>query len=274
MSDRGTEQSLPWWPTADERRQQRSEQRRARRRVRRSQSPGPARDRVNAEDVVTAAVRIIDADGLDALTIRRLAADLGVAPMTVYSYIGSKDELLDLVVDRVAAQVRVPPRTWTWRRRAKALAHRLRDVLLQHPEGARLIGERPMRSPHAFGIFDAGLGIFRDAGFVDRAAADAYFAFGNYVMGAVAQETTTLRQAQRVGASEITAAQSTGAYAAELPPSTFPNIAALAAYIYPAPDAEATAPTSAAMDRFDFGLDSLLEGLATRLAGGRARVAR
>lgn len=268
MSARGTEASLPWWPTAEERRRTLSEQRRARRRAARSESPSPAKAAVDAADVVTAAVRIIDADGLDALTIRRLAADLGVAPMTVYSYVGSKDELLDRAVDRVAAEVTIPPQTWPWLRRAKTLAHRLRDVLLLHPEGARLIGERPMRSPHAFRIFDAGLGIFRDAGFSDRAAVEAYFAFGNYVMGVAAQETTTLRQAQRVGASDADA-QSTGAYAAGLPPATFPNVAALAAYIYPAPDAEPSAPASSALARFDFGLDSLLDGLAARLTEGR-----
>lgn len=273
MTGRGSGHApLPWWPTADERRQVLSEQRRARRQVRRPDSANPAKAPLDPEDVVTSAMRIIDADGLDALTIRRLAADLGLAPMTVYSYVGSKDELLDVVVDRVAAGVAIPPQTWPWPQRAKALAHRLRDVLLQHPEGARLVGERPMRSPHAFRIFDAGLGMFRDAGFLDGAAADAYFAFGNYVMGAVAQETTTMRQAQRVRASDVADAQSTGAYVAALPPAAFPNIAALAAYVYPSPDAEPTAATASAKDRFDFGLDSLLDGLAARLVGGRTRV--
>ncbi|MGV1008882.1 MAG: TetR/AcrR family transcriptional regulator C-terminal domain-containing protein [Dermatophilaceae bacterium] len=274
MSARDTQASLPWWLTAEERRRTLSEQRRARRGAARSESPSAAKAQVDPEDVVTVAVRIIDADGLDGLTIRRLAADLGMAPMTVYSYVGSKDELLDLVVDQVAAQVRIPTQTWPWRRRAKTLAHHLRDVLLQHPEGARLIGERPMRSPHAFRIFDAGLGIFRDAGFHGRAATDAYFAFGNYVLGAVAQETTTLRQAHPVGSSGLADTWSTGAYAAALPPAAFPNIAALAAHIHPTPDAEATASSSSAEDRFDFGLDSLLDGLAARLASGGPRVTR
>ncbi len=85
--------------------------------------------------MVATAVRIIDADGLDALTVRRLASELGVAAMTVYSYVSSKDELLDLVVDGVAGGVALPPAKGDWRERAEALAHSLRAVLLTHPEG-------------------------------------------------------------------------------------------------------------------------------------------
>ena len=61
-------------------------------------------------------------------------------------------------------------------------------VLLAHPDAARLISERPVTSPNAFRLFDAGLGIFRSAGFRDEEAVAAYFAFGNYVMGCAAQE--------------------------------------------------------------------------------------
>ena len=78
---------------------------------------------------MAAAVAIIDAEGLEALTVRRLASELGVAPMTVYSYVRGKEEILDLVVDRVAADIAAPSRSKAdWREaRAVALGHSLRD---------------------------------------------------------------------------------------------------------------------------------------------------
>lgn len=222
------------------------------------------------------AVAIIDAEGLDALTVRRLASELGVAPMTVYSYVRGKEEILDLVVDRVAADIAVPPVEADWRERARAFGHSLRAALLAHPDGARLISERPVTSPNAFRLFDAGLGIFRSAGFRDHDAVAAYFAFGNYVMGCAAQATAALRamrdpdgdKAQTPGPAEV---------ARLLPAERYPNIHALASYIYgePAPSPETRTDDAAndpAMARFDFGLESLLDGLGARLRaakGGR-----
>ena len=269
MADDQTGGSLPWWPSPDARRAAQAERRRARRQGGGSQRPGRSRERTTAEEIVATAVRIIDRDGLDALTIRRLASELGVAAMTVYSYVRSKDELLDLVVDGVAGGVALPPGDGDWRRRAEALAHSLRTALLAHPEGARLISERPIQSPNAFRIFDAGLGIFRDAGFPDEQAAEAYFAFGNYVMGCVAQDTAGIRVAPRSAGSEAPTGGGAAAYIQQLPEDQFPNIKALAHIIY-GPSGRAAEPDAgsgpdASSRRFDFGLDSLLDGLAARL---------
>lgn len=231
------------------------------------------RERTSPEAIVAAAVKIIDADGLDALTIRRLAGDLGVAPMTVYSYVRGKEELLDLVVDRVAADIAIPPTDWSWRERARALAHSLRDALLAHPDGARLISERPMTSPNAFHLFDAGLGIFRSAGFPDDEAADAYFAFGNYVMGSVAQATAARRHAPGGAASDPPAPDPADAVR-QLPADQFPNIHALAPHIFGSdlPGTTNSQPAHPNADlRFDYGLDSLLDGLGARLPRAKGR---
>ena len=141
-------------------------------------------------------------------------------------------------------------------------------ALLAHPDGARLISERPIQSPNAFRIFDAGLGIFRDAGFSDEQAADAYFAFGNYVMGSAAQDTAGIRLARRSANGEASTDVPAPAYVQQLPADQFPNIRALAPVIYgpqaPA-DPDPGYPLDASSRRFDFGLDSLLDGLAARL---------
>lgn len=269
MADDQTSGSLPWWPSLEARRAAQAERRRAQRQGRGSQRPGRSRERTTTAEMVATAVRIIDADGLDALTVRRLASELGVAAMTVYSYVRSKDELLDLVVDGVAGGIALPPEEGPWRERAEALAHSLRTALLAHPEGARLISERPIQSPHAFRIFDAGLGIFRDAGFPDEQAADAYFAFGNYVMGSVAQDKAGIRLGPQSASGEAPTGGLPAAYIRQLPADQFPNISALAPFIYgPSGRAAESGPGSrvdASSRRFDFGLDSLLDGLAARL---------
>ena len=219
------------------------------------------------------AVAIIDAEGLEALTVRRLASELGVAPMTLYSYVLGKEEILDLVVDRVAADIELPPVEADWRERARGLAHSLRAALLAHPDGARLISERPVTSPNAFRLFDAGLGIFRSAGFRDDEAVAAYFAFGNYVMGCAAQDTAAMRQLRKATGDD---AQSPGPadLVRLLPAERYPNLRALAPYIYGGAaaspetltDDDANDPATA---RFDFGLDSLLDGLGARLRAAR-----
>ena len=221
---------------------------------------------------MAAAVAIIDNEGLEALTVRRLATELGVAPMTVYSYVRGKEEILDLVVDRVAADIAIPAVEGDWRVRARELGHSLRATLLAHPDGARLISERPIRSPNAFRLFDAGLGIFRSAGFGDRDAVAAYFAFGNYVMGCAAQDTAALRAMRRPNGDDPQTPNPSDVVEL-LPAERFPNIRALESYIYGeaerSPETRADDGADKAADpataRFDFGLESLLDGLGVRV---------
>lgn len=274
MPDKEAGSDLPWWPSPEARRVAQAARRRARREAGGPQRGGGSRERTNPEAIVAAAIAIIDDEGLDALTVRRLAAELGVAPMTVYSYVRGKEEILDLVVDRVAADIVLPPTEGDWRERARELGHSLRAALLAHPGGTRLISERPVTSPGAFRLFDAGLGIFRSAGFGDREAVAAYFAFGNYVMGCAAQDTAALRATREPNGGD---AQTPNAaeLARLLPGERYPNIHALAPYIYgeagPSPDTRTDADAAdPAIDRFDFGLESLLDGLGARARSAEA----
>lgn len=92
--------------------------------------------RLNRTDIATAAVRIADTEGLEALSMRRLAAELDVGTMSLYHYVRTKDELLTLVMDAIIAEILVPrssrlPRDW--RSAISVIARRTRDTLLQHP---------------------------------------------------------------------------------------------------------------------------------------------
>ncbi|MFD4523323.1 TetR/AcrR family transcriptional regulator [Streptomyces sp. NPDC058470] len=96
--------------------------------------PAPApRSTLTPQRIAAAAVAIADTEGLDAVTMRRLAADLGVAPMAAYRYVSGKDELLELMVDHVYGELTLPSEAKGWREVMRELALRTRTVLLGHP---------------------------------------------------------------------------------------------------------------------------------------------
>jgi AcrR family transcriptional regulator len=86
---------------------------------------------LTARRIAEAAVGIADAEGLDAVTMRRLAAELGVAPMAAYRYVSGKDELLELMVDFVYGELELPEEAMDWREAMRTLALRVRAVLLK-----------------------------------------------------------------------------------------------------------------------------------------------
>lgn len=100
----------------------------------RLERPAPApRSTLTPERIATVAVGVADAEGLDAVTMRRLATELGVAPMAAYRYVSGKDELLELMVDFVYGELAPAESGAGWREVMRTLALRTRDLLLDHP---------------------------------------------------------------------------------------------------------------------------------------------
>jgi AcrR family transcriptional regulator len=160
-----------------------------------SPPPGPLwtrpaevrKPRLTLEAIVDAAVELADAEGLEAVSIRRVAAVLNVRPMSLYSHIHRKDDLLDLMLDRIAAEVLLPdlPRG-DWQEALRAIAHQSRQTALRHPWILRTIGSRPRIGPNAIRHIEQSLAALADLP-VDRArkvsiltAVDTY-AIGNIV---------------------------------------------------------------------------------------------
>ncbi|QFY10801.1 TetR/AcrR family transcriptional regulator [Nonomuraea phyllanthi] len=114
--------------------------------------PPPDRRRapLTREIIVSAAIPIADSEGLAALTVRRLAAELDARPMSVYSYarITSKEELFDLMTDQVCAEMIVDDLPGDWREALRAIAVRVREVLLRHPWWVELIGHNVLIGPN------------------------------------------------------------------------------------------------------------------------------
>ncbi|MFL1429878.1 MULTISPECIES: TetR/AcrR family transcriptional regulator [unclassified Nocardiopsis] len=135
------------------------------------------------EGIVDVAIRVADADGPTAVSMRRIAQELGVDPMSLYRHIGAKDGLLDLMTDTVVAGIeRVEPgETWVETARAQMLA--ARRTMLRHPWTAEVIKARPTPTPAAMRYVDTILGILRGGGLSLELTHHALHVLGSRILG-------------------------------------------------------------------------------------------
>jgi TetR/AcrR family transcriptional regulator, tetracycline repressor protein len=128
--------------------------------------------RLNKETLVTTALALADAEGLDAVTIRRLAQGHQVTPMAMYRHFADKDEILDALAERILAGMELPPAdTRPWDTQLHDLLTAFLAVLVPHPNAAGLILTRVLRSEPGLALAERALGLLIDAGFsVERAS--------------------------------------------------------------------------------------------------------
>jgi AcrR family transcriptional regulator len=150
-------------------------------------NPAPRRrgrpPRVSRDQILAAALRIVDANGLDQLTMRRLGAELGVDPMTIYGHVPDKTALFDGLVELVLAEVTLPGRTGEWARDFRAAAHAARATLLAHPHLIPLLGTRPPVTEAAFTLWESLTAILLGAGLSEEQAADGADCLGRLLIG-------------------------------------------------------------------------------------------
>ncbi|MGH3733113.1 MAG: TetR/AcrR family transcriptional regulator [Acidimicrobiales bacterium] len=151
---------------------------------------------VSRDQVVDAAIRAIEIDGYERMTIRSLAARLGVAPMTLYRHVRGKDDLLDEVADRLLAKT-WRPRTsrGNWRKWTAEAARRLRDLLVAQPAVLHVYLRHPVVSPTAMVRMEEMLDVLREAGFDRQSARRAYASVQTYTVGFSALEASRARWA-------------------------------------------------------------------------------
>jgi AcrR family transcriptional regulator len=218
--------------------------------------PRRARPDLSRERVAEVALTMIEQDGLRALSMRRLADELGIGTMTLYGYFRDKDELLDAVVDAAAARIEVPRRRGTWKSQIRALMDRIRTALTEHPIGVLLRLERPMWSPGALRVSEAGVRILREAGFSRAEAARAYRSLFNYTFGFAAFSPREVSEEVRRKALAALAA---------LQQDEYPALIDARSELADAVGGEA---------QFQHGLDLLLDGLEAKLKAGTDRASR
>lgn len=132
----------------------------------------PAPQILSRSQIVAAAIGLIDREGLDAFSMRRLGADLGVDPMAVYHHVPNKAALFDAIVDEVWARTSPePPGPGEgWREIAASSFVGLRRVLLAHPRLVAIMGSRPIVTPHMLALTERSLGWLADAGLAPASA--------------------------------------------------------------------------------------------------------
>ncbi len=208
------------------------------------QRPATARQRapwgsVSRELIVATALRLVQDRGYQSLTVRSLASEMGVAPMTLYHYVKSKDDLLDEVVDRMLAQVWRPAAKLErgWRPWLAEAAERFRQFLVEEPAALHVYLAHPVVSPEAQARMGEMLAALRRSGLEEGPARRAYAAVHTYTIGFAAL------QASRSGWSPA--------------PGTSALALQLAAYTTP--------------KQFSEGLNYILEGVEWRAAGAQPR---
>ncbi|GAA2032832.1 TetR family transcriptional regulator ActII [Catenulispora yoronensis] len=216
----------------------------------------PARAPLSQEAIVEAALHVLETDGYDGLSMRRLGAELGTGAASLYAHVANKDELLKLVIDRVFGSVDFPePDPDRWVEQVRETMRGTRRVLQAHPGIARaMLGQVPF-GPSGLRIVEGFMAVLRAGDLPDHVAAWAGDVLSLYTVASVFEED--IRFSQHGDSSrediEVWAGQMKD-YIKSLPVAVFPNLVALADPMF-----ESGGPDG----RFEFGLDLMLRGLAS-----------
>jgi AcrR family transcriptional regulator len=218
-----------------------------------------ARTPLSRDAIVDAAVRVLDREGVDRLSMRRVAAELGTGAGALYWHVANKEELLLLVVDRVTSSIELPePDPARWQEQLRQVALEMLRVCRAHRDIGRITLGRVPIGPNLVRFAEWQLSLLRGAGLPDRVAALVGDLMGLYV-GAFAYEESlgfTSPDGQDRPPHEIVAMIRD--YFASLPAERFPHTTELAGQL------TAGGPD----ERFAFGLDVILRGLASYLPDG------
>lgn len=210
--------------------------------------PGP-QPRFTREELARRALAIMDAHGPEALTMRRLAQELGVGTMALYRYFPSKSDLMDAAIEVAAPELELPqPGAAPWKQQLETLARALFRAGLRHPSVARERFERPLQSPAAIRVTDRAIALLLEAGLSKRDAVAAFKALLIHTLAAAAFVAAESRLEVR---------QRAAARHGNLPADELPAMAAVAG--------EFTAALGGD-EAFELGLAALLDGIELRAA--------
>jgi AcrR family transcriptional regulator len=201
--------------------------------------------------VIAGAVDLADRIGIEPLTIRRLASELGTKPMTIYHHVAGKEAILDGMVDQVFGEIEPPPGDLPWRDAIRRRCLSAREVLVRHPWATPLMESRTSPGPETLRHHDAVLGCFRRGGLSLALTAHAYAVVDSYVYGFAIQEAS-LPATEGEELRELAAAIGEG-----LAEQGLVHLAELTAE-------HVARPGYRFGDSFEFGLDLILAGLEER----------
>ncbi|PZF85981.1 TetR/AcrR family transcriptional regulator [Micromonospora endophytica] len=211
---------------------------------------------LSRDRVLHSAVALADQAGIESLSMRNLAQELGVVPMALYKHVANKDELLDGMIDVVVGEIDPPLAGTGWQPALRARILSARQVLRRHPWAPLAIESRNMATPAILAYIDSTIEILLTDGFSTDLTHHVMHALGSRVLGFSQELFDTARDAGRTGAADPIPP-------AALPPEVaarFPHVAAIAT----AAAHDDTTVVGAGCDdqfEFEFALDLLLDGI-------------
>lgn len=143
---------------------------------------------LSRERVLTAALQFVDAEGIEALSMRKLAQALGVQAMSLYNHVANKDEIIDGIVDLVIGEIELPDLACDWQTAMRQRARSAHTVLLRHPWATLAIVSRVNVGPANLRYVDATLGCLREAGFSWEMTDHAWNTLDSHIYGFTLQE--------------------------------------------------------------------------------------
>jgi TetR/AcrR family transcriptional regulator, tetracycline repressor protein len=207
------------------------------------------RGSLTREQIIKEALALLEEHGPGALSMRRLAERLGVAPNALYTHVRGKADLIDGLIDQVYAGLTIEPDpSGDWAQQLTTLSQEIRAYLLAHPAVVPYALQQPGLGPHSLRLGEAIYNVLRPAGFSDQAVVGTVYALLTYILGFVALEIP------RAGTDPQTSdefVRRMWAFFAALPPGEFPHTVNLAAQL-------ARISTD---DQFQFGIRTFLAGL-------------
>ena len=235
--------------------------------VKRGQRHPPRRAAaLSRDEIVRTAITVADAEGADAVNMRRIARELGSGTMSLYWHVASKDELLDMMIDAIVGEAQAPEPSGDWRADLRAGACATRDALHRHQWAVNFMSTRPPAGPKMLRNLERSLSALDGLGLDKATAMTALMAVTTYVLGAVLREQQEANGEQYM--AELFEGMSEAEKQAVIADFTerirtaghFPRMVAMLN--------EGVDPDSAQTrdERFEFGLDCLLDGIAARLS--------
>ena len=205
----------------------------------------PKREALSRDRILGAALSIVDREGLEAISMRRLGDELGVEAMSLYNHVANKAAILDGIFESVLAELAPTRRTQHWPQDVRQRARALRQVLLSHPNVLPLFATRPAVTPASIAHVEAALDVLRRAGFTATHALSALQVTVAFVVGHTIATHGPLRADDHVVV-----------HYERLSESEFPRVREMAKQLG-RHDVEA---------EFEFGIDLLIAGLKAHLA--------
>lgn len=199
--------------------------------------------------ILQCALALIDRHGLEALSMRRLASELDVAPMSLYNHLPNKEAVLEGICETMLAEIDLTPlELEDWAEALKIGFRDFRRVLLAHPNAVTLIETKPVVSPEYFRPVEASLELFRRAGFSPKEALHGHLLIVSLTLGHVMSQITN----PMCNPDPETAASMRKS---SLPPDEFPNLMRQLPYMLDYDFDES----------FEFALGTVMEGLEAKL---------